>query len=146
MRPIVTLTLNPAIDASCQADEVGPVRKIRTFDERYDPGGGGINVARVAGRRRGDGCPRRPPGQGKVGQVIADQADLGRACRQPLSLGRDRGLQTAAFPIGDVVAGERNRVLALGQLQLKDHVPHAAKRQFRADQIEFPHSTETFVV
>jgi hypothetical protein len=51
MRPIVTLTLNPAIDASCQADEVGPVRKIRTFDERYDPGGGGINVARVAGRR-----------------------------------------------------------------------------------------------
>jgi hypothetical protein len=52
MRPIVTLTLNPAIDASCQADEVGPVRKIRTFDERYDPGGGGINVARVAGRRR----------------------------------------------------------------------------------------------
>ena len=47
MRPIVTLTLNPAIDSSCQADEVGPVHKIRTFEERYDPGGGGINVARV---------------------------------------------------------------------------------------------------
>jgi 6-phosphofructokinase 2 len=47
MKPIVTLTLNPAIDSSCQADEVGPVHKIRTFDERYDPGGGGINVARV---------------------------------------------------------------------------------------------------
>ena len=47
MKPIVTLTLNPAIDASCQAQEVRPVRKIRTSDERYDPGGGGINVARV---------------------------------------------------------------------------------------------------
>lgn len=47
MKPIVTLTLNPAIDASCQADEIHPIRKIRTSQERYDPGGGGINVARV---------------------------------------------------------------------------------------------------
>lgn len=47
MKPIVTLTLNPAIDAACIADEVIPMRKVRTRDERYDPGGGGINVARV---------------------------------------------------------------------------------------------------
>jgi 6-phosphofructokinase 2 len=47
MKSIVTLTLNPAIDSSCQADEVRPVHKIRTFEERYDPGGGGVNVARV---------------------------------------------------------------------------------------------------
>ncbi|HLT01077.1 MAG TPA: 1-phosphofructokinase family hexose kinase, partial [Geminicoccaceae bacterium] len=47
MKPIVTLTLNPAIDSSCQAQEVHPVHKVRTFEERYDPGGGGINVARV---------------------------------------------------------------------------------------------------
>jgi 6-phosphofructokinase 2 len=47
MKPIVTLTLNPAIDSSCQADEVRPILKIRTTEERYDPGGGGVNVARV---------------------------------------------------------------------------------------------------
>jgi 6-phosphofructokinase 2 len=47
MKPIVTLTLNPAIDASCQAERVRPLHKIRTSNERYDPGGGGINVARV---------------------------------------------------------------------------------------------------
>jgi 6-phosphofructokinase 2 len=47
MKPIVTLTVNPAIDASCIADEVIPMRKVRTRDERYDPGGGGLNVARV---------------------------------------------------------------------------------------------------
>lgn len=47
MKPIVTLTLNPAIDAACQADKVQPIHKIRTFAERFDPGGGGINVARV---------------------------------------------------------------------------------------------------
>lgn len=46
-RRIVTLTLNPAVDSSCKTDVVKPVRKIRTNDERLDPGGGGINVARV---------------------------------------------------------------------------------------------------
>lgn len=47
MRPIVTLTVNPAIDAACVADEVVPMRKVRTRDERYDAGGGGLNVARA---------------------------------------------------------------------------------------------------
>jgi 6-phosphofructokinase 2 len=44
---IVTLTLNPAIDLACEAEAVRPVRKIRTFSERLDPGGGGVNVSRV---------------------------------------------------------------------------------------------------
>ncbi len=47
MKPIVTLTVNPAIDYASEADEVVPVRKVRTRGERFDPGGGGINVARV---------------------------------------------------------------------------------------------------
>ena len=45
--PIVTLTLNPAVDLSCTADGVIATHKIRTFGEQLDPGGGGINVARV---------------------------------------------------------------------------------------------------
>jgi 6-phosphofructokinase 2 len=47
MKPIICLALNPTIDSSCQADEVKPIKKIRTSEERYDPGGGGVNVARV---------------------------------------------------------------------------------------------------
>ena len=50
MPRIATLTLNPAIDAACAADAVFPTRKVRTSGERYDPGGGGINVARVLAR------------------------------------------------------------------------------------------------
>lgn len=45
-----TLTLNPSIDVSSEADKVEPERKIRTCCERIDPGGGGINVARVLQR------------------------------------------------------------------------------------------------
>lgn len=47
MKPIVTLTLNPSIDGAAEAESVRPTHKIRTSNERYDPGGGGINVARV---------------------------------------------------------------------------------------------------
>lgn len=47
---VATLTMNPAIDGSCEAEAVFPTHKIRTHDERYDPGGGGINVARVLAR------------------------------------------------------------------------------------------------
>lgn len=47
MKPIVTLTLNPAIDVACDADVVRPTQKTRTFNEQMEPGGGGINVARA---------------------------------------------------------------------------------------------------
>lgn len=47
MKPIVTLTLNPAIDGAAEAERVVPTHKIRTSTETYDPGGGGINVTRV---------------------------------------------------------------------------------------------------
>lgn len=51
---IVTLTVNPAVDVAAEAAEVRPVHKIRTFGEHYDPGGGGINVARVVHELGGD--------------------------------------------------------------------------------------------
>lgn len=44
---ILTLTLNPAVDVACAAEAVLPTIKIRTTGETHDPGGGGVNVARV---------------------------------------------------------------------------------------------------
>lgn len=45
---IVTLTMNPALDITTSAPQVRPTSKIRCVGARYDPGGGGINVARTA--------------------------------------------------------------------------------------------------
>jgi len=45
---IVTLTMNPALDITTEADVVRPTDKVRCAGARYDPGGGGINVARIA--------------------------------------------------------------------------------------------------
>jgi 6-phosphofructokinase 2 len=47
MKLIVTVTLNPCIDGASETEVVRPIRKIRTTNERYYAGGGGINVARV---------------------------------------------------------------------------------------------------
>ena len=47
MATVVTLTLNPALDMSTATDHVIADRKLRCDTRSFDPGGGGINVARV---------------------------------------------------------------------------------------------------
>lgn len=54
MTAIVTITLNPAVDLSTAVDRIVPVHKLRGTSQRRDPGGGGINVARVVARLGGD--------------------------------------------------------------------------------------------
>src|SRR5918995_646670 len=54
MPEIVTITMNPAIDTSTEADRVVPEHKLRCAAPKRDPGGGGINVARVASRLGAD--------------------------------------------------------------------------------------------
>ncbi len=48
MDSIVTLTMNPALDITTDTDVVRPTEKVRCAGVRYDPGGGGVNVAQVA--------------------------------------------------------------------------------------------------
>ena len=45
--PILTITLNPTIDVFGAAKAVVPTHKVRLRETTYEPGGGGINVARV---------------------------------------------------------------------------------------------------
>lgn len=54
MEKVLTVTFNPTVDAASEAEIVRPTHKIRTFDESFHPGGGGINVARVIHRLGGD--------------------------------------------------------------------------------------------
>ena len=47
MDKILTLTVNPAVDLTMTVDQVLPEHKLRAHDLQQDPGGGGLNVARV---------------------------------------------------------------------------------------------------
>lgn len=51
--PILTVTLNPALDLSTSAAEVVPDLKLRCAAPVIDPGGGGINVSRAVARMGG---------------------------------------------------------------------------------------------
>jgi 6-phosphofructokinase 2 len=54
MTNLATLTMNPTVDVSFEVDRMVPTHKNRGRDERHDPGGGGINVARVFARLGGN--------------------------------------------------------------------------------------------
>lgn len=69
MSRIVTLTLNPAMDLSTTAARVEPTRKLRCSLPHYDPGGGGINVARVVATLGGDALAVYPGG-GPFGDLL----------------------------------------------------------------------------
>lgn len=47
MTPVLTVTLNPALDLSTSAPRVVPEDKLRCREVVRDPGGGGVNVARA---------------------------------------------------------------------------------------------------
>src|SRR4051794_29927834 len=82
-----TVTLNPSIDVSSDTGRVEPTVKLRTTNERMDPGGGGINVARVL-QRFGISAEALFLAGGATGAVLDDL--LGR-----------QGLARRAVPIAD---------------------------------------------
>jgi 6-phosphofructokinase 2 len=72
MEPVVTLTMNPAIDTSSAVEHVVPDRKLRCKAPRHDPGGGGgINVSRALSRLGADSLAVYPAG-GPTGVLLHD--------------------------------------------------------------------------
>jgi 6-phosphofructokinase 2 len=69
MPQILTLTMNPALDIATMTEVVVPTEKLRCSEPRYDPGGGGINVARAAHMLGGDAHAVFPVG-GLSGEML----------------------------------------------------------------------------
>ena len=67
---IVTLTINPALDVSTSVRKMVPFTKMRCTQAHRDPGGGGINVARVLKRLGIDATAIYPAG-GATGNLLA---------------------------------------------------------------------------
>ena len=74
MADVVTLTMNPSIDLSVSVERVMPFHKLRCAAGRRDPGGGGINVARVMKRLGADVTAIYPTG-GTLGQLLRRLVD-----------------------------------------------------------------------
>ncbi len=66
---IATLTLNPALDVTTCTEKVRPTHKLRCTAPHFDPGGGGINVARAIHNLGGEVTAIFPSG-GPAGAMI----------------------------------------------------------------------------
>ena len=69
--PIVSLTMNPCLDLSAVVDRVVSDRKLRCGPPRWEPGGGGVNVARAIRRLGGDALAIFPAG-GPAGERLRE--------------------------------------------------------------------------
>jgi 6-phosphofructokinase 2 len=83
MPSIVTLTMNPALDESTSVPYVLPDRKLRCQAPRYEPGGGGINVARAIRKLGGDALACFPMA-GPAGQLLTQLLDAEGVRQRPV--------------------------------------------------------------
>ncbi len=116
MKPIVTLTLNPSVDGSAEAETVRPVHKVRTMAERYDPGGGGINVARVVRELGGPTLAIYLAG-GATGGVLDDLLAAAEIPRQRVGIADHTRISHAVF---ERSSGLEYRFVPEGPLVEKD--------------------------
>jgi 6-phosphofructokinase 2 len=59
---ILTVTFNPCIDKSTSVDRLAPEEKLKCAKPTFEPGGGGVNVARAIKRLGGDAVAIYPSG------------------------------------------------------------------------------------
>jgi len=71
MRPILTLTMNPALDVFLETPRLRPNGKLRCARPNYLPGGGGVNVSRAIRRLGGISTAMFPAG-GAVGNRLIE--------------------------------------------------------------------------
>lgn len=96
MKRIATLTMNPAIDTAYDVDSVFHTHKVRSYGERYEPGGGGINVSRVISRLGGTARAYYLAG-GATGEALDALLDLHQLVRTRISIKDHTRISSAIY-------------------------------------------------
>ena len=78
MAKIVTLTFNPCIDKSTTIDALVADKKLRCSTPKFEPGGGGLNVARAVKKLGGEALAIYPAGgySGKFLHQLVDKEGI----------------------------------------------------------------------
>ena len=106
---IVTLTMNPALDITTSVDVVRPTDKLRCATTRYDPGGGGINVAHIAHVLGASVLAVFPAGGATGGLIARLLSDEG--CRSSDSIG---GSTRESFTVNERSTDQQYRFVLPG--------------------------------
>jgi 6-phosphofructokinase 2 len=131
---IITWTLNPAVDFVSTAPKLQALHKIRTHDEHVDPGGGGVNVARVVHALGGETLAVFAGG-GVTGRFLAELlTDAGVPHHLVPIAGRTR----VSFTVRDASSGLEYRFVPEG--------PTLSEVEWRAALAALPSAGETYLV
>jgi 6-phosphofructokinase 2 len=131
---IVTLTMNPALDITTSVGVVRPTDKLRCSATRYDPGGGGINVARIAQVLGGSVSAVFPAGGSTGGLLTKLLRDAGLPFRQiPIATSTRE-----SFTVNETSTGQQYRFVLPGpQLTLAEQVQCLEELRTAAASAEF---------
>jgi len=88
MKNIITLTLNPALDTYTMVEHMEPEKKLRCIAPIIDPGGGGVNVARVIHRLGGKSIAIYTRG-GHTGRIFSEMLDEEGISQDPIDIKRN---------------------------------------------------------
>jgi 6-phosphofructokinase 2 len=133
---LVTLTMNPALDITVSVGRVLPSDKMRCTTTSYDPGGGGINVARVATVL---GCRALAvfPTGGAIGEALSGMLTSAGVRQQTVAI---TDMTRQNFTVGEADTGLQYRFVMSGP-----HVRSEEEQQLLA-LFEAAASTARFVV
>lgn len=108
--PIVTLTMNPALDVSTSVAQILPEQKLRCGPSRLDPGGGGVNVARAITNLGGTSSPIYPLG-GPTGDAYRVFAEAAGVTGHVIAISENT---RESFTVDDTSTGQQYRFVLPG--------------------------------
>jgi 6-phosphofructokinase 2 len=106
----VTLTVNPALDTSTDVDHVVVDRKLRCGPPTREPGGGGINVARVL-HRLGTAAIACYPAGGPTGEILTGLLAAEGVDRRPIPIA---GWTRENFTVREASSNQQYRFILPG--------------------------------
>ncbi len=116
MDDILTLTMNPALDVATSTEQVRPLDKLRCSAPRYDPGGGGINVARAITILGGKAKAVFPSG-GPAGRMLEELLGAAQISFAPVAIA---GFTRESFTVDEEQGGRQFRFVLPGPELLPD--------------------------
>jgi 6-phosphofructokinase 2 len=136
MASILTLTLNPTIDVSTSVERLLPTQKLRCGPTRRDPGGGGINVARVIHRFGGEVVAVYPAG-GLIGALLNKLTDEEGVKSRSVPIAEET---REDFTVSEAISGQQYRFVLPG--------PQLSEGEWRAclDAVLSPEDHPQFIV
>ncbi len=136
MAKIITVTINPAVDVSTSVDRVEPVLKLRCRTERREPGGGGINVARVISRLGGDVLAVYAAG-GVIGRLLSELVETEGVAAHAVEIA---GVTRESFTVVDETTRDEFRFVLPG--------PELSESEWRGclEQVEKIASSQGYII